>query len=64
MSACEHCWAMSRLIGVEYQDVLARAELKGWPCTKDTEEGARLRAGQWWDEATKRDVRNAAAERE
>lgn len=58
MSACEHCWSMSRLLGIEYHDQLERAERQSAPCTQQTTEGARLRAGQWWDEETKSDTRS------
>lgn len=37
--------------------MLRQAEREGWPCTKNDENGARLRAGQFWDEAAKRDTR-------
>ena len=58
MSACEHCWSQSD--GYEhYLRTLADAERSGAACTKDTMEGKRLRAGQWWDEATQRDTRKA-----
>lgn len=57
MSACEHCWSVSRLLGIDYGDQLARAEETKAPCTQDTIEGARLRAGQWWDDEAQRDGR-------
>lgn len=57
MSACEHCWSMSRLLGIEYHDQIARAERESEPCTQDTPEGARLRAGQFWDEVKQMDRR-------
>lgn len=57
MSACEHCWRMSRLTGIEYHDQLALAERDNLPCTRDSIDGARLRAGQWWDEEKKMDAR-------
>ena len=56
MAACEYCWSRRR-DGEEYWYTIHRAEREGWPCTKDTEEGARLRAGEYWDEATKTDRR-------
>lgn len=59
MSACEHCWSLSRLLGIEYQDQLEKAEAEKAPCTQDTIEGAKLRAGQWWDDEAKRDRRDA-----
>lgn len=61
MSACEHCWRMARLLGIEYHDQLAKAERDFAPCTQDTIQGAKLRAGQWWDEENQRDRRNDAA---
>jgi hypothetical protein len=61
MSSCEHCWSRSRLLGIEYRDQLSRAERERHPCTQDTQEGARLRAGQFWDEAAQMDKRNLAA---
>jgi hypothetical protein len=60
MAICEYCWSR-RLDAEEYWYTIHRAEREGWPCTKDTEEGARLRAGQFWDEATKTDRRFHAA---
>jgi hypothetical protein len=59
VSACEHCWSMSRLRGVEYYDQLHKAERDGDPCTQNTLEGARLRAGQFWDEAAQKDRRDS-----
>ena len=59
VASCEYCWNRSGYpFHDEYGAVLRRAEAEGWPCTKNTEEGARLRAGQFWDEATKRDTRD------
>lgn len=63
MSACEHCWEKSRMLGIEYHDQIARAERDNAPCTQNTVEGAKLRAGQWWDEETQRDKRDAASHR-
>ena len=57
MSACEHCWSMSQRLGIEYQDQLKKAEDANAPCTQNTLEGARLRAGQWWDEKRQMDKR-------
>lgn len=56
MAACEYCWSLS--VPGEYGQTIRRAEEEGWPCTKNDEEGARLRAGQFWDEASKSDRRN------
>lgn len=58
MSACEHCWGMARLMGIHYHDQLARAEREHATCTQDNIDGARLRAGQWWDEEKQRDSRS------
>jgi hypothetical protein len=54
--SCERCWN-HRHDDDDYYRVMADAERDGLECTKDTIEGARLRAGQWWDEATQRDTR-------
>jgi hypothetical protein len=60
MSACEYCWERSSpVVGYDYSATVLRAEEEGWPCTKNDEEGARLRAGQFWDEATKSDRRTS-----
>ena len=69
MSACEHCWGLARsrsyhsggTTADEYYIQMERAERENAPCTQNTLEGARLRAGQWWDEATQRDKRTDAA---
>ena len=60
--SCEHCWErkeFNQSVDDElgYVTALRIAERDGWPCTKDDENGRRLRAGQYWDEATKRDSR-------
>ena len=59
MSACEHCWARSRLLGIDYSYQVECAERVNAPCTQDTPEGARLRAGQFWDEEKQVDRREA-----
>lgn len=56
MASCEYCWSVTR-DGDEYSETRARAEAERWPCTKNDEKGARLRAGQFWDDATKTDRR-------
>ena len=56
---CEHCWSMSRLLGIEYHDQVARAERENQSCTQDTLEGAKLRAGQFWNESIHKDRRSA-----
>ncbi len=62
MSACEHCWTMARMLGIEYHDQISKAEQSNSPCTHNTIEGAKLRAGQWWDEEKQRDRRTDAAQ--
>lgn len=52
MASCECCWATSRFTS-EYHDgaynlAMKEHEERGCACTKPTLEGARLRAGQWW----------------
>lgn len=55
--SCEHCWGVAVASGEEYRTVLTRAENQGWACTKMDLHGARLRAGQFWNDATQSDVR-------
>ena len=55
--SCEHCWARAQMLGVEYTKVLARAVREEWPCTKNDLKGAKLRAGQFWNESTMSDTR-------
>ena len=70
MSACEHCWGIARsqayhtgrATADEYYIQMDRAERQNAPCTQDTPVGAKLRAGQFWDEATQRDKRTDAAQ--
>ncbi len=59
MTTCEDCWAHSELTGESYEATVRKAERDRWPCTKNTEEGARLRAGQFWDSKRKVDMREA-----
>lgn len=54
---CEHCWAVAGGSYTEYKRVIARADREEWPCIKNTLEGAKLRAGQFWNEATMSDTR-------
>lgn len=69
MSACEHCWGIARSQAYhtgrattdEYYIQMDRAERAKAPCTQDTLEGRRLRAGQFWDEAKQQDSRDAAS---
>lgn len=63
MSACEYCWGRSSLLGIDYYKAMEMAEKEKAPCTQDTIDGAKARAGQFWDEATQQDRRNAAVER-
>lgn len=48
------------MFGDDYYAAMLDAEKRKAPCTQDTPEGAKARAGQWWDEATQRDRRDAA----
>ena len=57
MSACERCWRLSRLIGRDYYEQMRRAEQTHAICTRPTLEGARARAGEFWDDATQSDTR-------
>lgn len=54
---CEHCWGERIMRQMEYSAVIDLAEREHWPCTADTPEGRKLRAGQFWDETTQRDTR-------
>lgn len=60
MPACEHCWSESGFPFDDYATVLRRAEAEGAECTKDTMEGRKLRAGQWWDDVRQIDTRTEA----
>ena len=72
MSACEHCWGLARsrayhsgrTTADEYYIQMERAEREKAPCTQNTPEGARLRAGQWWDTENEIDTRDAASHEE
>ena len=57
--SCEHCWALAQALGTDYSAELLRAERENAPCTRDDEDGARLRAGQFWDADRKIDRRAA-----
>lgn len=61
MSACEYCWGRRWLFDNDYYKAMADAEKSKAPCTTDTIEGAKARAGQFWDEATQTDKRHDAA---
>ncbi len=62
MSACEYCWGRRGFFGDSgstdsYYAAMKDAEERKAPCTQDTLEGAKARAGQFWDEATQTDRR-------
>ena len=57
MPSCERCWVEAQRWNIEYQEQLRRAEVNGEPCVQNTPEGAKLRAGQFWDEKLQRDRR-------
>lgn len=62
MTSCERCWLEAQRRGIEYKEMLLIAEREGHPCCQTgdgvlTEQAIRLRAGQFWDEATKSDRR-------
>lgn len=59
MTACEHCWQMAKLLGIEYRQQIERAEREHYPCTQDTIDGRKLRAGQFWDSEKNCDSREA-----
>ena len=58
---CEHCWHNSdpERRPDSYYFAMAEAERDGAPCTKPDEQGARLRAGEYWDAERKIDTRRA-----
>jgi hypothetical protein len=60
MTSCERCWSEAQKRGIEYRDMLRIADAEEHPCITNTLEGARLRAGQFWDDATKTDTRTPA----
>ena len=61
MPMCERCWGRAYMSGhdqvEEYYRIMTEAEAEGAICTQKTEEGARARAGQYWDEERKCDTR-------
>ena len=65
---CECCWNSRPLYREDsyagYVETMRKHEERGCACTKPTEQGARLRAGQWWDDERGCDVRHGVAERE
>lgn len=62
MTSCERCWNEAKRRGVDYSAQVFAAEVNGDECTKDTPEGKRLRAGEYWDEARGVDRRLAPTE--
>ena len=64
MSACEYCWGRRHLFNNDYYAAMKAAEECKAPCTTDTPEGAKARAGQWWDEEKQIDRRAAVLDRE
>ena len=64
MASCEYCWERKYLYAKDgysgYYRAMEAAQVEGWPCTKQDEEGARLRAGQFWDAERKVDTRTVA----
>lgn len=56
MPSCECCWNGAWTVEDYYAEMAAH-EKRGCECTKPTPEGARLRAGRFWDEARKADTR-------
>jgi hypothetical protein len=57
MSACEYCWSMRHFFGGDYYASMKDAAERKAPCTQPTLEGAKARAGQFWDEEKQRDRR-------
>ena len=63
MPSCECCWTAYRRrqmfegADISYETVVAEHEANRCLCAKDTEEGRRRAAGQFWDEEKKIDVR-------
>ena len=64
MASCERCWSRAHSLpewdhdpSAAYYAAMAEAEARNDVCTHKTEEGARARAGDYWDEAAKRDTR-------
>lgn len=57
MASCECCWSEADRRGFGgidvpdiYHEVLKEHKENECECTKDTKEGARLRAGQFWQD--------------
>ena len=66
MASCEYCWERSgsgQGSAFDYKATLRQAEMDGSACCERdadgelTENARRLRAGQFWDDATKTDRR-------
>ena len=66
MASCECCYAEAQSRALfrggmtcdRYHEVMKEHEARGCICTKDTEEGRRARAGQFWDDDRKVDTRD------
>ena len=60
MPSCECCWNTWAVYmdPDAYMRVVKEHAEVGCECSKDTLEGKRLRAGQWWDEENKCDKRD------
>jgi len=63
MSACEYCWGRRWMFDDDYYKAMADAEKNKAVCTTNTLEGAKARAGQFWDEDAQQDRRSAAKEK-
>lgn len=59
MSACEYCWGRRWMFGNDYYKSMEAAEKEKAVCTTDTLEGAKARAGQFWDEEKQMDRRKS-----
>lgn len=62
MPACEYCWIRRFFFDNDYYKSMKAAEDEKAPCTTDTLEGAKARAGQFWDEEKQRDRRDATGQ--
>lgn len=63
--SCECCWEAFSFLkyerpGLVYSQVTAEHQERGCVCSKNTPEGAKARAGQFWDEEKQRDSREPA----
>lgn len=57
MPSCECCYARSGGSYDDYLETLGIHLVNKCVCTKETIEGKRARAGQWWDEERQVDTR-------